>query len=826
LVRIKRKLSGLVAVATLIVSSLTVTAQQSVADSSALQHMLDSMGISKSDLEAKVQSTLMFGGSAPVSFSGEARLRLQYHQIDNAPEYLEKDKTYLQSNWEGNESFIRLGMVVRAGRNAVLWTKIGFQNTLPGNYVNPEYVDQLEFGEKEIASETHKDGSPAIIHEDMNAGIAIRTVPVSFMLKMGAVQWIESSPLTVWKSQPRTFAWEYLPFEVEQPIARYFEYNLAKGEKSGRAAWNKKAFQGITLESINLPGNLYFNFLYGTVERYDNFEREFVDFSNDIAYAGETSPAKGIGIGDSYRHVIFSKIAANELFGRFTPSLDFTAITYDKDVYKIELFKKVFMFYDSGATAFYKQPLTASFDLRGPATDKFTIHGNIALNYVDTVLLTKTITTNAPGSQKTMDTVVNEKHKGTPINPAGYLRFESTYFLPVNADIAYIGKGFYSPKSFAAPVDAFFPFGANLLGPGKFIGGGDASPYTQNMAGINLQVIPKLPGYGHLKFSYGQHFQLKSAQDVIFFPYRLNGQDLFSLFHSSYTRWGNGLIDHHLMEVGNSPNNPTNSKYKYRMGDEGYVTNTKSRQRGPMAGGLRTDFLSAYEGFVPYQDSAMAQSNYDSVPKYTSGNNAGNYTPYTKNSVKSIYTPGRFVPKHQKFTFNLDMDGSYDIGPLVGYPRDLFMGLYAAINGVSTSFKAIALNDKTKDMLLWGTYVRFEPAIAITNKFYILGVAGFENWRAQNTYMPIYCTSANDFDTSDIEKNLGTEAKNQYNKGKRLFLVPIDYRDYALGVGFDWDVLARVGLHGRVKWMKHDDVNFQALSWETPIISAEIKMWF
>ena len=91
--------------------------------------------------------------------------------------------------------------------------------------------------------------------------------------------------------------------------------------------------------------------------------------------------------------------------------------------------------------------------------------------------------------------------------------------------------------SFAALVDAFFPFGSNLLGPGKFIGRGEASPYTKNMAGFNLTLAPKLTGYGHLRVSYGQHFQLEAARDVLYFPYRLNGQDLFSFLHSSYNRW-------------------------------------------------------------------------------------------------------------------------------------------------------------------------------------------------------------------------------------------------------------------------------------------------
>jgi hypothetical protein len=782
LVRIKRQITGIIAVATLIASAITISAQQTAADSSAFQHYLDSMGIKKSDLEAKVQSTLMFGGSAPVSFSGEARLRLQYHQFgEDDAKLVQGDRSYLESNWEGNESLIRLGMVVRAGRNAVLWSKLGFQTTLPGINTNRNIT-----GDSAVAGLHDKSRDPANIHEDMNAGIAIRTVPVSFWLKMGANQWVEGSPFTIWKSQPRTFAWEYLPFEVEQPIARYFEYNLAKGEKSGRAAWNKKPFQGINLESINLPFNLYMNFLYGTFERYDNTEREYVDFSGDLSYADLPSDSanKGKGIGDSYRHAIYGQVAAKELFGKLTPALNFVTIRYRDDITTMAKFQEVFknpvtgMYYKNtrdGSKAFFKEPATGAFSLRGPLTSKLNMHSDIALNMVDTTWFE--VKTDSITKIKS----VVQTHEFTPLNPAFYLHLESKYLIPLNADVAYISKGFYSPFSFAAPVDAFYPFGSNLLGPGKFIGRGEASPYTQNMAGINLQVVPNLPGYGHLKITYGQHFQIEKAEDLLYFPYRLNGQDFFSVFQSSYARWGNGYVD-----------DPLKNTYDNRLGDESHSANR---------GGLISDYLGMYECFVPYRNEMDADSN--------------------ANFTGTIYTKGQKVPYSQKCTFNLEFDGSYDIGPLVGYNRDFFMGLYGAINGVSTSFAPIAFNDKSDNMLLWGTYARFEPAIAINSKFYILGVAGFENWRSQKAYM-----NFEKADSSLVKKNLGDSAASDFRNGKRTFKVPIDYRDYAVGIGFDWDILARVGLHGRVKWMKHDDINFASNNWATPVISTEIKMWF
>lgn len=779
MLRIKKTFSRLLLVVGAIGCLFTLVAKEDKPDSSEFKQMLDSLGLTENDLESKVRSTLMFGGSSPVSFSGEARLKLQYHQMKKPPVYLENDKSYVQSNWEGNESFYRMGMVARAGRNAVLWSKIGFQHTLPGTFIRDRDRHSV------IDSRHDKMNESAVIHEDMSAGLAIRTVPASFWLKMGAVHWIEASPLTIWKSQPRTFAWEYLPFEVEQPIGRYYEYNIAKGEKAGRAAWNKKAFQGINLESINLPSNLYLNFLYGTYQRYDNFEREYYDFSNDLAYAGDAgSDAKGKGIGDSYRHLFHGRIAKTDWFGGITPSLNLMIYKYDDNIVKTQTpnftFKELFGIEKEGDTGrvFYKEPVIGSFELKGQINDKLKIHTDIGISFVDTnwVLYDSIIDPSSGNSYYRED----RKSTRSDIKPAIYTRLESRYGIPVNADIAIISRGYYSPMSFAAPADLFYPFESNLIGPGKFIGGGEASPYTQNMAGINLQVAPELSGYGHLKISYGQHFQLKSSQDVIYFPYRLNGQDMFSLFHSSYSRWGNDLVDLDMLN---------GKKYIKRLGDESYTTKAYYNNSnnvpvvGAEGGGLRSDYMAMFESFVPYQSVEQADSNL--------------------NEKTTVYSRSKWVPHNKKFTYNLTLDYAYDLGAIVGYDKDLFFSIYATLNGISTSFKPVAFNEKGDDMLLFGTYIRMEPAIALSNKFYVLGLLGFEMWRSDKAYI-----------------NGGTA------RSPKAVKMGIDYRDYAMGIGFDWDMLSRVGLHGRIKYMQHDDINVPENNYKTPVISTEIKMWF
>ena len=184
------------------------------------------------------------------------------------------------------------------------------------------------------------------------------------------------------------------------------------------------------------------------------------------------------------------------------------------------------------------------------------------------------------------------------------------------------------------------------------------------------------------------------------------------------------------------------------------------------------------------------------------GNNAGNQkynVGYTRTLDGDTSATG-FVPVHQKFTNNFEIDAAYDISDLIGYRYNLFIGGYAAVNNVTTAFSPLAVSSKSDDVQLWSLYLRFEPAIQLTKRFYLLGILGFENWRSQKAWM---------VDSAGTIKN-----------------VPIDFRDAAYGLGFDWEILDRVGLHFRSKYMSHKDMSFTLNNWATPIVSLEIKTWF
>jgi hypothetical protein len=113
---------------------------------------------------------------------------------------------------------------------------------------------------------------------------------------------------------------------------------------------------------------------------------------------------------------------------------------------------------------------------------------------------------------------------------------------------------------------------------------------------------------------------------------------------------------------------------------------------------------------------------------------------------------------------------------------------------------ALTAGDGGENTLLWSLYLRFEPAIALSQKLYLIGLVGYENWRSAKAWMA---------DESGVVRN-----------------VPIDYVDVAYGLGLDWDMLERVGLHLRARWMEHHDKEYSDNDWATPVVSAEVKMWF
>ena len=171
---------------------------------------------------------------------------------------------------------------------------------------------------------------------------------------------------------------------------------------------------------------------------------------------------------------------------------------------------------------------------------------------------------------------------------------------------------------------------------------------------------------------------------------------------------------------------------------------------------------------------------------------------------------------HKKYTFNFEVDVAYDIGPLIHYKKDFFLAGYAAFNSVSTAPKACVISEDDDDILLWSMYLRFEPCIALTKKFYLGLLLGYENWRSNKAWMNFAVRNDTDY-----------PGKEDLQFGKPIIKrVPINYKDAAYGIGFEWDALERMGLHGRFKWMTHRDETHTANNYSGFLVSLETTMFF
>jgi hypothetical protein len=150
---------------------------------------------------------------------------------------------------------------------------------------------------------------------------------------------------------------------------------------------------------------------------------------------------------------------------------------------------------------------------------------------------------------------------------------------------------------------------------------------------------------------------------------------------------------------------------------------------------------------------------------------------------------------------------AYDIGHWVGYEKNVMMHLNTALTGISKKYAPLP-TEAISDMMLWSWFVQSEPTIALTSTFHMLGIFGFETFRAEQAYT-----------TEQIVK-LGAFTQLDYVKA------PIDIFETAIGFGFDWDFAPRAGLHFRYRYATHNDEALPINNWKAHFVTAETKVWF
>jgi hypothetical protein len=462
--------------------------------------------------------------------------------------------------------------------------------------------------------------------------------------------------------------------------------------------------------------------------------------------------------------------------------------------------------------------------------------------------------------------------------------------IQTSLELLYAGENFYSPYSMVNNTDAFWAFGSNMIGTQAFQNM-EAAEYSKNLRSLKLTLVPKTTSWhGHLKFGYQLNTQNKEARDILVLPYRLNGATMHSTLNQWYGKWGLGTLTESydfLHHQGGEDNAGTLAKRtQNRFGDQSYTADN-----APHIGGLRGNFDAICEVFVPFENAEQAIFNYfagstvvgnyrdltniwhsgsesngeqfDTTGKFydvTEKINAANGDSGVRvtdkdgkvsyyrienvsgdsadlmidgNSVKkvAIRSNSGFVPVSTKKSFNFNVDWALNIAKYIGYKNDLILSLYYETSGVTRKFAPLAFSSDEKDVLLVSHYLRSEPTIGITKKFYITSLIGFETWLSGKTWTGEYKYVGGDYDEQASNDGLVITGSDGSPAAEGYTLTGIKQSnlkttDLALGIGFDWDVMKRVSLHGRYKWLKHDDANLPFNNYIGNVVSLELKAFF
>jgi hypothetical protein len=827
-----------------------------VIDPASQTAIIDSLADNLDEMDGMVRKNLLSGSSKPVSFSGEALYRYIGTTYDQYPSWMMEDHVENKNS----VASVRVAMVAAPHRNLRLWSKLAFNAALYGtNKPTKRGADSAY----QVTPQTgYFDPHSENLYEDMCAGLTAAIGKATTTLKLGGVLWTEASPLTVWKGQNRLFGWDYVPYELEQSPAQYYEYATSKGERTGRAAWNKKPFQGFQWESQDLPGKMYFEATYANYEGYQKWQpyEPNVNNTNGLMYIGDAAGttnfnSKGTGIGPTYRQVTVLRLARQELplpGNQALPiQLGLNYVNYHTDNDFAKQWKSAFNWGGlsnandadqvrtwgvrgtdtSYKSNFFLSHQVLSFDARQTVSGKINFLVDVGVSQVDTSFFrvdrsnkgsrTDRIHTSWYRNMADSATIANTDtfgviaHRKSEWTPAVYLQasnlISATVGGPVDLGLQaiYAPKKFYSGTSFVMPVDFFFPYEANLVGAGKFAGTDGGTPYVSNEVGNNFTVKYTGVRNGHLRANIGYHTQIEEGSDLLFIPWRLNGTAFKYSQNESTTQYdGYGLTDDYLR--GN-----------YAYDGAGYQDKTPGTMRQIRRMG--NDFF-----FYNNPNGSLRRNPYGPTPGLAGGirndflSTFEDYALLKKEDTAAINLMIRDgdLPQSKKTTQNLSIDYGQDISPLWSGKNPLFLGFYGAVNGITSGGLPNPSDAKT---YLSGYLLRFEPVFQVTHRFWLIGLIGQERWYSR-------------YGVAVIDSTTGYAPSNDadWSKQSNWHRAPVDYTDRCYGIGFDAGLSARVELHTRLEYFtRHDDgISAEVTTaaghndYKAWLLHAETKMWF
>lgn len=739
------------------------------------QLQIDSINANLDTLSNNMESTLMGKDDLPLAVSGYMAFRVKNFHYSDASPWTQNDMARTSV-----EAVLNMNIVAMPNSYMTLWTNMSFPFDLSGlysNYLGSRPTQVPGNDDHRVLYDHSTDYYSSTINEEMNFGVDIRAGVFGAYVTAGGVIWANASPLTMWEREtnPR-FAWQYELFEDEKTVSTYYKEKVFKPVKEGgRAFWTNRSFGGVFANVYQLPYNFKAQFLVSQPADADIGTRDGLRM-----YGGQPGELEMVGGYDFRGSIYHGRIAKEKVADNLTIGANYMGVIFDNDIIYEDEFRNQWITYgnkvgvNSDGKA-YGQPTilnthVVSLDVKGNITPKLYLMADVAVSMTDSVKFYQSEQAKNYNEKNISSGYLpdaNESKLNTP-QVGVYIKAQSKYIegWPITAEIIYLPKEFYSPYS--------------LSNPSRFNGwrkdeaylNGGSMRYSPNMAGLNLKLEPTF-NRGYFDLQYGLHRQVEDGDDVISFNYRLNGR---AMWESS-----NSWTKHKPLFIADS-GNADGAAYIARTGRQ--IGSNEGIKQFRQQGGLYGGTWEMWESFVAYENAEQIEKGE--------------------------------VPSHTKWSSFVSFMGGYDIGGWFGTDRTIMMTGYASMSGLSATFAPIAYSESQSDMLLWSFYGQFEPSVAVTPSFHMVGILGMETFRSENAYRT-NVVSATISKTSDIVNKYSTR---YYEKA------PINYLETAIGLGFDWDFADRAGLHVRYKWMTHSDEVISKNDWHSHYISAEAKAWF
>lgn len=768
----------------------------------------------------------------PVGFKGNFIGRGYDAELFEAPQYTEAYKHRTQLDGELN-----LFMTANPNPFFTLWSTVTFGYDYSNTYFNDrattttmdapngQNVDILN-NYSRVHNNRDMQREEVGMFEQMIVGADIRTTNVKMLAQAGSALWIEMSPLTIYRRETRRqYAWFYEAFEPDLTVNGYHnQKSFTRRTYGGRLTWPRKTFGGGHIDFYELPGG--FNGQLLVAEPVNNFPAV-----KRAATLNRYGDAEGLSSFSNPGMLFAGRLARRATIGDLELGFNFLTYQVNRDIllddggdvnYSLNTAAWTRRFEANSIDPKISEPMAFSIDLRGKLSNEYYFMGDIAVSQTrverwkqaqdengyyfgnnrgtdvldatffgdigqDTVQLangetvyraptqeftpsyyddrlasaTTLADSQAVTTQRFADSIVFTDNNPyyDPIysqsevetkDPAFafYAKLAANTRTPYQLELMYMDRNYDSPFSISQDV---VPVNTQHMKLGA-----GAWSYQANLTGANLTMYPSVKS-GFLKLNFGVHSQVVEGPNFLRFQHKLIGRDLWKS-SNSYTR--------------TDPNAPFDGGRPYggqaARQHVGEVGESRSRYfNEQQVGGLIGDDQALWQEFVPWKDEHLIRDSVTGVVSLSA------------------------VPRSQKFSWTAGFDWGKDFGGQL----PVFWNLNGEFSIISESA------DPTQD-LLSSALIMGEPVLGLAKNFYLIGVFGYEGWYSPYGAFNLAVNNTPETDFSYLGTNYTLDARRSY----------LALHQFALGLGFDWDIAARASVHVRYKWAKHVDASANEFS--------------